>query len=80
MKKQFFAVFKDLRPVMVQTWNKTVGSLSVNNSAAHYIPGMVRIPRTREEHAFKECLVFFVTVCITDIKKSGLGNIKCFLS
>lgn len=30
VKKQFFAVFEDFRLVMVQTWNKTVESLSIN--------------------------------------------------
>lgn len=79
VKKQFFAVFKDFRPVMVQTWKKTVESLSINKSSARLDSRDSKDSKIPRRNMLKECLVFFVIVCVTDVKKLVLGKIKCFI-
>lgn len=74
VKKQFFAVFKDFRPVMVQTWNKTVESLSINKFSARLDSRDSKDSKLLRRNMLKECSVFFVIVCVTNIKKLGLGK------
>jgi len=68
VKKQFFAVFKDFGPVMVQTWNETVQSLNINKPSARLDSRDgkdSKMPGRNTRNTSDECLVSFVSLLPT---------------
>lgn len=80
VQQKLFAMLKDFRPVMVQTWNKTVESLSANQCQAELDSIDDEDREIRRRNMLKECLMFFNTVWVTTIKTVDSGKIKCLIS